>query len=80
VFKPVGNRCSRRGAMGSEKPLGTHDMGFSKNLENGRMVLPDRLRRTHSRAQAPGVLPLVMVVMKHILTGLQHGSPKRDAP
>jgi len=26
------------------------------------------------------VLPLFMVVMKHILTGLQHGSPKRDAP
>jgi hypothetical protein len=44
------------------------------------MVLPDRLRRSHSRAQAPGVLPLFMVVMKHILTGLQHGSPKRDAP
>jgi hypothetical protein len=26
--------------MGSEKPLGTHDMGFSKNLEIRRMVLP----------------------------------------
>jgi hypothetical protein len=26
------------------------------------------------------VLPLFMVVTKHILIGLQHGSPKRDAP
>jgi hypothetical protein len=38
VFKAVGNRCSRRGAMWCGKAVG-HDMGFGKNLEIRRMVL-----------------------------------------
>jgi hypothetical protein len=87
LFKPIGNGVEARRYVITEWALArtTSELflttsGFSKNLEKGRMVLPDRLRRSHSRAHAPGVLPLFMVVMKHILTGLQHGSPKRDAP
>ena len=40
------------------------------------MVLPDGCEEViHVRRHQE-----FMVVMKHILTGLQHGSPKRDAP
>ena len=48
VFKPVGNRCSRRGAMWCGKAVGHARHGVQQEFRNKADGAPDRLRPNHS--------------------------------